>query len=65
MNQQEMADLLEIQQLAARYMAFTARKEKDRWLEVFTPDRRHLMYSRDVLRHVWQQESERMSVVSR
>jgi SnoaL-like domain len=38
MNQQEMSDLLEIQQLAARYMSFTARKEKDRWLEVFTPD---------------------------
>ena len=38
MNQQEMADLLEIQQLAARYMAFSARKEEDRWLEVFTPD---------------------------
>ena len=40
MNQQEMADLLEIQQLAARYMAFSARKEKDadRWLEVFTAD---------------------------
>jgi hypothetical protein len=38
MNQNEMADLLEIQQLAARYMAFTARKEPDRWLEVFTPD---------------------------
>ena len=38
MNQQEMADLLEIQQLAARYMAFAARKEQDRWTEVFTPD---------------------------
>jgi hypothetical protein len=38
MNQQEMADLLEIQQLAARYMSFTARKEEDRWSEVFTPD---------------------------
>jgi hypothetical protein len=38
MNQQEMADLLEIQQLAARYMAFAARKEQDRWLEVFTAD---------------------------
>jgi SnoaL-like domain len=38
MNQQEMADLLEIQQLAARYMAFAARKEQERWLEVFTAD---------------------------
>jgi len=38
MNQQEMADLLEIEQLTARYMAFAARKEQDRWLEVFTPD---------------------------
>jgi len=34
-------------------------------LEVFTPDKRHLMYSRDVLRGVWQQEAERMSVASR
>ena len=40
MNQQEMSDLLEIQQLAARYMAFSARKEQeqDRWREVFTAD---------------------------
>jgi SnoaL-like domain len=38
MNQQEMADLLEIEQVAARYMSFTSRKEEDRWLEVFTPD---------------------------
>ena len=40
MDQQEMADLLEIQQLAARYMKFSARKVKDKesWLEVFTPD---------------------------
>jgi SnoaL-like domain len=40
MNQQEMADLLEIQQLCSRYMAFSARKEmdKERWLEVFTYD---------------------------
>jgi hypothetical protein len=38
MNEQEMADLLEIEQLAARYMAYSARKEEDRWLEVFTPD---------------------------
>jgi hypothetical protein len=40
MDQQEMADLLEIQQLAARYMKFSARKVKDKesWLQVFTPD---------------------------
>jgi SnoaL-like domain len=40
MNQQEMSDLLEIQQLAARYMSFSAQKEKDkdRWREIFTPD---------------------------
>ncbi len=38
MNQQEMADLLEIQQVASRYMSFTTRKEEDRWLEVFTAD---------------------------
>ncbi|HZP27745.1 MAG TPA: nuclear transport factor 2 family protein, partial [Acidimicrobiia bacterium] len=38
MNQQELADLVEIQQLAARYMALSARKEHGRWLEVFTPD---------------------------
>jgi hypothetical protein len=38
MNQQEMADLLEIQQLAARYMMLSARKDNDHWLEVFTPD---------------------------
>ena len=40
MNQQEMSDLLEIEQLLARYMMFSARKEmdKERWLEVFTAD---------------------------
>jgi hypothetical protein len=40
MNQQEVADLVEIHQIAARYMAFSARKEQDmsRWLEVFTAD---------------------------
>jgi SnoaL-like domain len=38
MDQQEMADLLEIQQLAARYMAFSALKEQNRWTEIFTPD---------------------------
>ena len=38
MNQQEMADLLEIEQLAARYMSMSARKEHDGWQEIFTPD---------------------------
>jgi hypothetical protein len=38
MNQNEMADLLEIQQLTARYMMLSARKEEGRWHEVFTPD---------------------------
>ena len=38
MNQQEMADLLEIEQLAARYMSMSARKEQDGWQEIFTPD---------------------------
>ena len=38
MDQQAMADLLEIQQLTARYMALSARTEHGRWLEVFTPD---------------------------
>ena len=38
MNQQEINDLLEIQQLAARYMMLSARKDNDHWLEVFTPD---------------------------
>src|SRR5207245_1865106 len=38
MDQQEMADLLEIRQLAARYMMLAARKDNDHWLEVFTAD---------------------------
>ena len=38
MNQQEMRDLLEIQQLAARYMSLTARKDPQGWDEIFTPD---------------------------
>jgi len=40
MDEREMADLLEIEQLAARYMMYSARKEQaaERWLEVFTPD---------------------------
>lgn len=38
MNEHEMSDLLEIQQLSARYMMLSARKDNDHWLEVFTPD---------------------------
>jgi hypothetical protein len=38
MEQQEMADVIEIQQLAARYMMLSARKDNDHWLDVFTPD---------------------------
>lgn len=38
MNEQQVADLVEIQQLAARYMAYSARKEMDLWLEVFVPE---------------------------
>jgi sugar phosphate isomerase/epimerase len=30
-------------------------------LEVFTPDRRHLVYSRDLLRKVWNEAGERLS----
>ena len=37
-NAQRIADLVEIQQLCARYMAFAAEFLLDRWLEVFTPD---------------------------
>ena len=35
---QRTADLVEIQQLCARYMAFATEFVLDRWLEVFTPD---------------------------
>jgi hypothetical protein len=38
MDQAEMSDQLEIQQLCARYMMLSARKDDDHWLEVFTPD---------------------------
>ncbi len=38
MNQQELSDVLEIQQLAARYMMLSALKDNDHWLDVFTPD---------------------------
>jgi len=38
MNQHEISDLLDIQQVAARYLSFSATKEQDRWLEVFTAD---------------------------
>lgn len=33
-----MSDLLEIQQLTARYMSLSARKDHGHWHEVFTPD---------------------------
>jgi len=35
---QRIADLVEIQQLCARYMAYAAQHLPDQWLEVFTPD---------------------------
>jgi hypothetical protein len=35
---QRVADLLEIHQLCARYMAYAAQFVPDKWLEVFTPD---------------------------
>ena len=38
MDQEEMGVLLEIQQVTARYMVLSARKQHDHWLEVFTPD---------------------------
>jgi len=38
LDPQRIADLVEIQQLCARYMAFASQFVLDRWLEVFTPD---------------------------
>ena len=38
MDEQEMSDQLEIQQLCARYMMLSARKDNDHWREVFTDD---------------------------
>ena len=38
MDQQEISDQLEIQQLCARYMMLSARKDNDHWREVFTED---------------------------
>lgn len=35
---QRVADLVEIHQLCARYMAYAAQFVPDKWLEVFTPD---------------------------
>jgi hypothetical protein len=35
---QRAADLVELQQLCARYMMLTSQFIQDRWLEVFTPD---------------------------
>jgi len=47
MDHQELSDLLEIQQLTARYMALSARKEHGRWLEVFTPDATYSAFGTD------------------
>jgi hypothetical protein len=38
MNERETADVIEIQQLAARYMSLSARKLHDHWRDVFTAD---------------------------
>ena len=38
MNEREIADVIEIQQLAARYMSLSARKLHDHWRDVFTAD---------------------------
>jgi len=38
LDPQRVADLVEIQQLCARYMAFAAEFVPDRWIEVFTSD---------------------------
>ena len=35
---QRIADLVELQQLCARYMVYTSQFVEDRWLDVFTPD---------------------------
>jgi hypothetical protein len=37
-DSERIADLVEIHQLCARYMAYAAQHEPDKWLEVFTPD---------------------------
>jgi hypothetical protein len=37
-NAGHIADLVELDQLCARYMAYTSQLVEDRWLEVFTPD---------------------------
>jgi len=38
LDAQRVADLVEIHELCARYMAFASQFVVDRWLEVFTPD---------------------------
>jgi hypothetical protein len=37
-EQQRTADLVELHQLCARYMAYTSQFVEGRWLDVFTPD---------------------------
>jgi SnoaL-like domain len=37
-NLQRIADLVEIEQLCSRYMAYTSQFVQDQWLDVFTPD---------------------------
>ena len=38
MDQQQLSDQIEIQQLCARYMMLSARKDNDHWRDVFTDD---------------------------
>jgi SnoaL-like domain len=38
LTQARNADLVEIEQLCARYMMYTSQFVEDRWLDVFTPD---------------------------
>jgi hypothetical protein len=38
MDHQQLSDQIEIQQLCARYMMLSARKDNDHWTEVFTED---------------------------
>jgi hypothetical protein len=38
------ADLVELHQLCARYMALTSQLIQDRWLEVFTPDVEYIAF---------------------
>ena len=38
MDDQQLSDQIEIQQLCARYMMLSARKDNDHWRDVFTED---------------------------